>query len=211
MLKITPSLVEEYLSFLEQERDYIHSLNPDMAVGVTLTANLEHDPELMQSLVDASDFGSFNFYCEGGTTDGAEYGGSASYESLNSRFVNNQLVVAKGKDIVIQEMGCPSGFEDNQDTTTYPGYDGQAEYFQSMQRIIAENPSIRAAFQFQLIDSNAADDQKYYGGILLDEGLSEDVVTGILEGLGTLGVLKYDDGSEKPGWNAFFELLKSVY
>ena len=53
--------------------------------------------------------------------------------------------------------------------------------------------------------------KKYYGALLRAEGIPDDTVTALLEGLGTLGVLEYHSGTEKPGWDAFMEIVREVY
>jgi len=209
-IKDNPELIDEYTSFLVQSRNYIHSIDPDMAVAATLTSYLEEDIDLVSPLIDESDFASYNFYCKGGTTDGDDYGDGASYDSLNDRFLNNHFPAAKWKDIIIQEMWCASGFSDNQEFTEFSWYDWQAEYFTAMKKIIMDTPSIRAAFQFQLINSNRDDDQKYYGDILLEEGLPEESVLYLLEWLWTAGMLEYTTWDTKPSWNSFLELIQEV-
>ena len=109
-------------------------------------------------------------------------------------------------------MGCATGFADNQVNTQWPGMDGQVEYFEALGKNYASNNHpLEPPFGFQLISPDPVQDRALYGTPMLEEGMPAETVDWLLEGLGTLGMLEYEDGQTKPGWTAFMNLLQSVY
>jgi len=127
--------------------------------------------------------------------------------------------VARMKDaagelpIMIQELGCPTGYgDDGAGAPTRPanGLMGsptiQLEYFEYFRNVFTDDPQFRAATVFQLYDWSPALARRF-GDLVRAEGATL-IGDRFEEWLATVGVCRWADGSCRPAWDAFLETLR---
>ncbi len=194
-----PEKTDEIVNFLIAAREYTHLLNQNMAVAMVVTSAIETDAFYAVRLVNESDFGAFNFYCNDTIS------GGTSEKEVAARV--DKLVKASGsKDIVVQELGCPSGLPDI-DSSIKTSNEKQREWFESYFKVMEKTPQIRVAYLFTLVEGDPAL-KNFYRTIFEEEGLPKDYVNYIIESIGSLGVITYKDGFPKPAWSEFINGIK---
>lgn len=202
-----PELTDQVITFLNAARNHIHVIDSKMAVGVALSNGFDHDDDANNireplphhlALIKASDIAVYNFYC-------LKLPQEEQAGSIKAR-IQSRIAAAKGKDIVIQELGCPSGQKA-----------GFSEEFQKRFFELAYNEmqdtSIRISIVFQLVDWTEAT-IKFYGDALrpvmdAEPAFKEnpELIFLYLDQLGSIGLVSAKDGTPKPSW---FEFLKAV-
>ncbi len=127
-------------------RDHIHGIDPEMAVGVALSNGFDQDddggrirPPLPHhtALIDAGDIAVYNFYCQ-------QVPISRQADSIGQR-LDSRIAAAKGKDIIIQELGCAGG------GTEAFSFDQQGNFFGEYFEAVRGTPA-RVSIVFQLVD-----------------------------------------------------------
>ena len=202
-----PELTDQVVNFLNAVRNHIHSIDNQMAAGVALSNGFDHDDDgdvVRQplphhlALIEASDVAVYNFYC---LHRPLEKQASSIRERIQSR-----IDAAKGKDVIFQELGCPSGQE--------AGFseEFQRRFFQAAYDTMKDT-SVRVSIAFQLVDWTEAT-IKYYGDALrpimdTEPAFREnpELIFIYLDQLGSIGLINAKDGTPKLAW---FEFLKRL-
>lgn len=203
-LQVEPSEAESYLSFLKAVRDHVHSINPDMAVAMTVTAAPVYtaDPTVLR-FIEESDFASYTFYCDPGWS---------GVMGLVLEFVMPYLQAsAEDKPIIFQEFGCSSGFVDGRQQRIAYTPEIQEEFIEAFIKVIDNSPQVRAAYAYQLNDLSAAQIDEYLGlADYLNNAEEKAYWAEHIELLGTLGLCENDSGATKLAWHKLVKGIETV-
>ena len=185
-----PDEIAGYTAFAQAARERIHAWEPEMAVGPTMTSEARDKPWIYQPLVAVSDAVSFTYY--------PLFGGIVLDPLLAKHEFDALVSMADGKDILMQEVGCPSGplFAKS---TIFTSYEIQRRWTAAMFQQIRNRPQFRFASYLHVADwpsEVVAALVAYYD---LD-------VPEFVEYLSTLGAVR-SDGLPKP---AYYELLHQI-
>lgn len=194
-----PAILEAYTRLIAAARDHVHTMQPELAVGVTLTGTevLAQGP-VFQALRPVADVIPFNFYpVDWWSVDWFTVLDLAEIPP----FIDDYMRIYGDDPVVIQELGCPSA-EANGSSPDY-----QAQCFEVLFEALAPYPNVRYVSVFTLFDwSEPACD-------LVVEwfGLTEEELPGVYferwRGyLCTLGLLN-PDYTPKPAWDVFLGVL----
>ena len=187
-LSANPGHVDDYLTFVAHARDYVHSIDARMAVGVAVTFNvLQDDPLMFAELKAVSDAIAFTYYPIQGDF-------SVLNPSVAAADIGDMLDAVAPGPLLIQEIGYPAGWDSGGMLGSSQAM--QRDFVQNVFAEIAMEPRMRFTSFLQLADWGPAEldtFQTYYG--LADPRFREY--------LGTLGMREHDDGAEKLAWPAF--------
>lgn len=191
-------LADQIIDFLQNSREHIHGIEEDMAVTVTMNeGNLEPFPRETRMIAAESDVVSLNYY---GTEP--EPGEPFSQANLQAE-VDEMLEFSGEKSIIFQELGMYSG-----STLMNSSEEIQADFFEAFFTRMEQEPRLRAAVVFQLVDWEPATTE-----IILDflraENVSEDFVNEYGEVLNTLGLIKHETGESKLAWDVLIRFVKA--
>lgn len=196
---------DEALAFFQAGAQRIKAMDPDLATTVTLTIGAPTTvPNFSAQLNDGLDLATVNHYCLDASL---QVTGQDQWE----RDVQTMKAMARGKPIMIQELGCPVGFAGDpvafaSTTGTMNGsLELQSAYFTFFDRLYAEDPQFRAATVFQLFDWSP-ELAKMFGDFVRSEGAS---LAGdrLEEWLATVGTCRWTDGTCRPAWNVWLNSL----
>lgn len=136
----SPDDLDAFAALIAAARDYIHTIAPELAVGVTLTSGetLNQGP-VFEALTPVTDIIPFNFYPL------SDFLTVLPLEDIPSA-LEAHLQVYGDKPIVIQELGCPS------DTSMDSSLDYQAQCFEVVFQTLQKYPHIRFVSVFTLHD-----------------------------------------------------------
>jgi hypothetical protein len=203
-----PSLTPRVVNFVKAARDQIHAIDPDMAVGVALSNGFDWDDDggrirgprsFHTALIDVSDVAVYNMYCT--RTPISRLG-----DSVRQR-VQSRINAAKGKDVIFQEVGCPSGGEDGL------SIEHQRTFFEEYFKAVS-GTSVRVSVVFQLVDWTQGTIKFYADAIqpLFDaEPAFRDnpnLIFVYLQQLSSVGMIDATNGEPKPSWNEFIKALQ---
>lgn len=181
-------------------------LDPDLALTVTLSGFANKSlPEFTNQVVPAFDIVSFNYYC-------LNHRLKVTGEKNWRKDINAWKKVADGKQIFIQELGCPVGFGNPGDgplsdrrNRSGGSHQLQADFFAYFAHAFVQDPQLRAATVFQLFDWSPGL-AAAYGDLLRDEGLNGPG-NRLDEWLASTGMCRWSDGTCRSGWIAWREGL----
>ncbi|MHC4132434.1 MAG: hypothetical protein ACYSSP_11275 [Planctomycetota bacterium] len=196
-----PEEQQQFVNFLIAAREHTRTITKDLPVTVTLTrAVLTGD---LDNVIAECDVAYFNYYGQADPFTAPEP------PSMVSRRIDELLAVARGRQLLLQEVGLPSGYEDKPssiDSTPQM----QSEFLENVFRKLKTEPRFRGACVFLMPDMSEefcdALEQLY-----LDEGLPKSLTARIRESFKTTGLCRSTDGSPKPAWNTFLEGLDTIY
>ncbi len=197
---------EDALTFYQAGALQIKSADPDLATTVTLTIGAPATvPEFTAALNDSLDLATVNHYC---LDADLQITGEEQWE----RDVAIMKDMARGRPIMIQELGCPTGFIGDpaafggRSGTMVGSLDVQSAYFRFFDRLYAEDPQFRAATVFQLFDWSP-ELATMFGDFVRDEGsmLAGDRLE---EWLASVGTCRWTDGSCRPAWDIWLNSLE---
>lgn len=193
-----PELAAEIAGFTAAARDHAATLAPELAVSMTLTYASVDTYEVSQAILDEVSVATFNLYCQG------EDGNVQEPEAVATR-VGAMLEVVGDKPIVIQELGCPAGWEDT--PTTIDGtLEKQAGFFEAFAAQMEAEPRLRAAFVFQMLDwSPSLTD--LFAQELAALGFEQPVIDLFTESLGTAGLCRWEDATCRPAWDSVLDAI----
>lgn len=202
-----PELTEQVTQFVDAVRDHVHGIDPDMAVGVALSNGFDYDDDLdlirdplphHLALIEASDIAVFNFYCRRVPL--------ADQSASVRQRIDARIRAANGKDVIFQEVGCPSGGADGFSLEHQRQF--FAQYFQAV-----SDTSVRVSVVFQLVDWTQATID-FYGNALQPLMDAEpafrdnpELIFVYLNQLSTIGIVDATTGEPKPAW---FEFLNAI-
>lgn len=184
-----PAQLHPFLEFVAAAKARIRRLAPELPVGVAITfSGAKANPILATRLIDASDAAFFTYYP---LRDDLQLDTPINI----ARDLDRMLQFAGDKPLLLQEIGCPSGYgQDSIAPASNYSYDAQREFFEQMVPAITARPAIKFASVLALADWPATAVEEltdYYG---LDSPV-------FVEYLATLGVLE-EDGTAKPAFEA---------
>jgi hypothetical protein len=196
-------LHNQILKFLKDVKLYIHEINQNMAVTVTIAeGSLDEKKPGIKEIIEASDVACWNFYGARSLFAPPDYWEVQTEIEIISD-IRRMLDISGEKNIVIQELGMYSG-----NTTLNSSQEIQRRFFEVFFREMENNERIKAAFIFQLVDWST-EITEMFGQDLEDEGLPQDFIDQFSESLETIGLINYDDGLRKKAWYEFVSRLTS--
>jgi hypothetical protein len=188
--------------FYRAAREHTHSLAPELAVTATHTMDGPlGDAPHYATLIDELDFASFNYY----PLDHVTLELLTPTAALIADHMDRILDAAGGKPVILQELGCPAGYADDSVLGSTPAI--QQEFFRLAFERLAEEPRMRAAFVFQMVDWSPDLFQMVYGDDLAGMDVPQDFVDRFEEWLLTTGLMTHDDGEVRPAWSTFLDAL----
>ena len=195
-----PNLNKELLDFVKEIKAHIHSINPQMAVTVTFAeGSLTKFPEQASEIIAACDVACFNFY-------GAESTATPPYnKNLNENEIKadiqQMLQIAGAKNVLIQELGMHTDMERLNSSEEI-----QRKFFEVFFGTMQRENRIRAAYVFQLVDWSE-EATELFRAFFTDDATSIDFFESYAASLKSLGMLTYEDGTQRPAWNEFLKWL----
>lgn len=136
----SPENLAAFSALVAAARDHIHTIAPELAVGVTLTSGETlNQGAVFTALTPVTDILPFNFYPL------SDFLTVLPLEDIPSA-LEAHLQVYGDKPIIIQELGCPS------DTSMDSSLDYQAQCFEVMFQTLQKYPQIRFVSVFTLHD-----------------------------------------------------------
>lgn len=194
------NLHNEILAFLKGVKPYIHSINEEMAVTMTIAeGNLDFNKPGIAEIIAECDVACWNFYGSKFEFQFPYY--TAQTETEIKDDIQRMLAVSINKNIIIQELGMHSG-GDNLDSSE----EVQRKFFEVFFQEMKDEERIKAAYVFQLVDWSP-EVTDIFTQIFIDEGLPQNFIDAISETLETVGLINYNDGSRKPAWDEFMTWL----
>lgn len=194
----------DLVAFLTAARDHVRTLDSRLAVTMTMTfGEIQAGADYLPAIISKCDVACFNYY--GLNPDLTILDCMADV----STHFDQMISTASGKEVIIQELGCPAGFDNG---TSYIGTspEQQRAFFEEAFTALRTKPKVRAAFVFQLVDWSQSL-TSLFGQILRDEGVEDSFVRRFEEWLMTIGFCTYDDGTQRPSWDEFLECLDALY
>lgn len=133
-----------YAALIDAARQHVHSIAPQLAVGVTLTGTeVLEEGELLSLLRPVTDVLPFNFYPL--YTDTEDWL-MLMDEAQTAAAIEQLMAVYENETVVIQELGCPSA------TANGSSLDLQAACFDQLLGMLSDYPNVRYATVFTLHD-----------------------------------------------------------
>jgi hypothetical protein len=195
-----PEEQQQFVNFLIAAREHTRTMTKDLPVTATLTrAVIKGD---LDNVIAECDVAYFNYYGQGDDF-------KPEPPSMVSQRIDQLLAVAKGRQLLLQEVGMPAGYEDKPSTINSTP-EMQCEFLENVFAKLKDEPRFRGACVFLMPDMSeefcAALEQLY-----LDEGLPKSLTARVRESLETVGLCRNTDGSAKPAWNTFLAGLDMIY
>lgn len=199
----------EVLNHLRNAMNYAESLDPDLAVTVTLTGEADQRaPQFTARLVEDMDIVSFNTYC---LSLDLQVTGPETWESVLSRWKR----VAGDREIFIQELGCPVGHAQsggehfaNSQRRILSSEAHQNDFFAFHMNAFSEDPQLRAATVFQLYDWSPELSGMFKAPF--DEAGAPIFGEMLEEWLATVGLCRWSDATCRPAWDTFLAGLSEL-
>lgn len=184
-----------YARFAEAARRHVRELEPELAVGVTLTwGGFEKRRALCEMLLESCDTLTLTHYP-------FDEGMQVRAPSLIARDLDAMVEAAGEKALLLQEIGYPAGDEPPAASDLGSSAELQHQFVAAFFEALASRPKIRFASYFALSDFPASRVDwllEYYG---ID-------VEPFREFLATLG-LHRADGTPRPAFEAFLEGVRT--
>ncbi|MEM9984054.1 MAG: hypothetical protein AAF804_03075 [Bacteroidota bacterium] len=191
-------LEDELLDFLVAIRDYVHVLEPDLAVTVTMAeGNVDIKPETMRELIAAVDVAAINFY-------GANLRNLRKPQGPGTlrRELRQLLDFCGEKNLVFQELGMHSNSSRLNSSDAI-----QREFFQTVFELMDEEPRLRAAYVFQLVDWSPATIDLITEDFLEENPSLESFIEDYRQSLGSIGLIEFETGNQKSAWTELMNWL----
>lgn len=190
---------EAYARLIDAARSHVHIMNPELAVGVTLTGmEILDEGDIFQLLRSSTDIIPFNFYPIDWWSE--DWFTVFELEDIPG-YIDRFMQIYGDAPVVIQELGCPSA-EANGSTLEY-----QAQCFEVMFDALQAYANVRYVTVFTLFDWDEAtcDEVVDLFGLTEDDlpGMYFDRWRGYVCMLGLLN----PDYSPKPAWQVFLNRL----
>lgn len=194
-----PDELDAYLRFIAIARDHIHTLEPELAVGITVTGGVPlEDPLLLDAFYDVSDVVSANIY--GIDVSDFTLTNRAETIDLLERFIAG----FDGKPVVIPEIGCNSA------ESMKSSLQLQRACFETIFDILQAHPTVRFATVFTFHDFEDSLCQLIQEAFGLDTAAIDNIYDQrVADYLCTLGVVNAD-GSPKPAFESFLTGVASL-
>lgn len=194
LIENEPEQGDQLVNFLKQARERVRAIEPRLAVTMTLNY------EMMQlassrhaDFIAHSDVASFNYYGSSAT------GMSEQHDNVINHELTDMLSVASGKQVIFQELGAAAGYDDRP-SLTGGTTQSQRAFFDTVFMRMRDEPRLRVAVIFQLVDWDPDLVDELYTQPLLAAGVEADFAARFAESLNTLGLIRFRDGSSRPAW-----------
>jgi hypothetical protein len=179
-------LVKKIVKFFKPVRDHIHGINDNIGVSITMnTGNLIHSENDMFKIMREVDYGCFNLY--GGGLDQMTVPYTKAQNEAN---IEDMLIFAGSKNIVIQELGMHSDSELLNSSEQI-----QRDFFTTFFTFMQKETRIKAAYVFQMVDWSSET------GEVLNESYEPETPQWFIDQYGrileTLGLIDYQTGERK--------------
>ena len=179
-----PQRKTPFLNFLIEARTHCRTLNPDLAVGATLTyEGFQSDPQYFDLIRDNSDAVALNYY--------PLTNGLVRSPNLVATELGAVVQRAGNKPVLIQEAGYPTG------TLNGSSEAMQRDFFDNLFNYVATEPRIRFLSCLHLADYTATELSSFLQFFQSTDPL-------FVEFLTTLGA-RNRDGSPKLGYSALLQ------
>lgn len=191
-----PELAPQIRTFLTESRAHIHGLSPEMAVTVTLNiGNMPASRTEMELLRPEMDIVCFNLYGSGLFPIDQPYTAAEIEAEMDA-----VLDFAQDKAIVFQEVGMHSNTDLLNSSEAI-----QAAFFDTFFSRMQQEPQMRAAFIFQLVDWSP--EAIAVLNSTWEEGVPEEFIEQYGAVLASIGLIRYDDGQRKAAWERVLHWL----
>jgi hypothetical protein len=200
-----PDEVDNVIHFYEEAIEHAHTLEPELAMTVTLTgAPVDAKKFFHDDVMAVIDVASYNYYCLR-LTDKFELR-SPLAETVPEDLA--KLVEASnGKEVVLHELGCPAGWT-HRDSVIGSSEAKQQEFFELALQQFRSTPKLRAAYVFQMVDWSQELTELYVEPFE-DEPLPPDFLDSFKEWLETSGFITYYEGRIRSAWAVFLEHVEA--
>jgi hypothetical protein len=200
-----PDQVGAVARFYRNARQHVHALAPGLAVTATHTGDGPlHGAPHYAVLVEELDVASFNYYpLDPGTLE--------LFAPTPARIAADMasfVAAAAGRPVIFQELGCPAGYADASLIGTSPA--DQRAFLASAFAVIEQDPRIRAAFVFQLVDWSEELVELVYGDFLDQQDVPQVYRDRLAEWLLTTGLITDEDGAVRPAWSEFLAAVQRM-
>ncbi len=194
----SPHLKTGFTDFIALAQSTLNTLGPDIPVGVTLTTEVfDTDPAFARAVTAVSDVLMFNVYCVGGQSP-------AQMQTLLNKNLDEILGLDPAKPLLIQEAGCPAGYDD-QPSFLGNTANNQSAFYDLLVNAMKTRPRLRAAFAFQLHDWSPALAQTLVDSLNALGDFSHQTVEQFREYWRTIGLCKWPDMQCRPAWSQFLQ------
>jgi len=191
--------LDTYVQLIANAREHIHTLSPELAVGVTLTGTeTRAQGRIFQALRPVTDVIPFNYY--GLSTEWDDWLTMLDEKALRSA-IDEYARIFDGETMVIQEIGCPSS------EVNASSLEIQAQCYDVLLDALQAYPNVRYVTVFTLYDFDEPDcDLVVDVFALTEQELPQPYFDRWRGYLCTLGLLN-PDFSPKPAWHVFLSYL----
>ncbi|MEM7690711.1 MAG: hypothetical protein AAF291_16985 [Pseudomonadota bacterium] len=194
---------QDAVTFYSEAMDQWNAAHPEIGITATFTiAAPQGIPDFFEAVRARADIVSFNYYC---LTGEIQVTGQADWEARLAQMKAD----AGGREIFMQELGCPVGYSPQARPTFIGGsLENQVAFFEFFGEAFATDPQLRAATMFQLYDWSP-ELASQFGDSLRDQGFP---VLGdrLEEWLATSGFLRWEDSFERPAWQTWRAQLERL-
>ncbi|MEM6909387.1 MAG: hypothetical protein AAF494_11975 [Pseudomonadota bacterium] len=174
-------------------------------IGITLTFTIAAPsgiPQFFEAVRSRADIVSFNYYC---LDENIQVTGPDDWPLRIAQLKQD----AGDRDIFLQELGCPVGFDPGGSNTAIGGsLENQVAFFEYFADQFANDPQLRAATLFQLIDwspelaASFSEPVRNAGSPVFADRLEE--------WLATVGLVRWTEQTDRPAWNTWLDALRQV-
>lgn len=188
-----PEELEDYLAFIATVREHIHTIAPDLAVGVTVTGHVPlRNPDYLQNFYPVTDIVSSNFY----GIDVTDF--TVTDREATSELLETFIAAFEDRPIVIPELGCNSA------ESMESSLELQRECFDAMFAVLEQHPNVRFVTVFTFHDFEVPLCNAILEAFGYDPGAEFENIFDqrIADYLCTTGIVNAD-GSPKPAFEGF--------
>lgn len=195
-----PDQLGDYLAFIAATREHVRSLEPALAVGLTVTGNVPlYDPLMLDTFYQVADVVSANIYA----IDVSDFTLTDTQSTI--ALLEDFLDAYGERPIVIPEIGCNSAASMNSSLEL------QRECFETVFNVLARYPTVRFATVFTFHDFEPEICTAIQAAFGYDARAGFDSIYDerIADYLCTLGMVNAD-GSPKAAFEAFLDALPRI-
>ncbi|MGV6800851.1 MAG: hypothetical protein ACWA5L_02890 [bacterium] len=203
--------ISESLTFFTTAMSHIKSIDPDIAVTLTFSGTSKDTlPGFTREIILASDIVAINYYClkpdmlVGTPGDWAAELGS-------------WMQAARGKEIFIQELGCPVGYGDDGGGAPIRPPNGimgspqvQIDFIEYVMGQFILHDQLRAATWFTIYDFEPSLAQAIGDAVRTQPPGSDPTADRLEEWLATGGLCRWADATCRDGWDSYLQGLQEL-
>ena len=200
-----PSFMPHFINFVAAVRSHAHTIDSEIAITYTSTCDpaIHPDRKYGNDIAASVDVFCFNIYGVG-SPDGIDF-------KATEDVLNKMVKLAKGKPILIQELGCSSiRNPDKKGWFHHSSLEIQRAYFAWVFKQIKSRKQIRAVYLFQLVENSPVIDKWNFKAFDSNKR-SKKQTWELCEWLKGLGLINFQTTKTKPAWQEFLKGLKLIY